>query len=489
MKAVLLGVLLGAVVVFDPFITAYFLRDFSWLRDLPYLISIATALALGGILAVQAFAPGLVSTVIHDYYRYFPLLFLFAYQINGVSLASLDATEITIGIFMLLFLAGLFIRRDERFVSTPFNMLHLALGICVLISLASEFRIFQALKSVKPFVIFFLLVNFLPRGNLAHSTVRWLVILAMFSAAFCLVQELAWVSTQTLLSLVEQEELQRMFEDTPIGPIFRVPGLMVGYRPMALYLATALMFVLSSLLWRQEQQSLMPRRWLIFGLVLIVPALALTTAKDIFLGIGAAIPLMLVMQRPNRLMMATLVGLVGVLALVVATAIIPGNIDTTVDLTRTVPKTEQERIRLDRDSIEGFLHSPYTWTGRGIGSGKRYTAHPLGWPAHNAFILVAAELGVVGLAIFLLIYILAFARAIALNIIVTSGPYLPIVRGLMCALVVGLVGVQFTAAFLDIFVWTIFAIVEAIWFMANKRNLGQSAPAPALAPESPSGPN
>lgn len=480
MKAVLLGLVVGALVVVDPFLTAYLLRDFSPLRDLPFLFSITAALTLGAVFAVRAFKPGLVATVIQDYYRYFPVLFLLAYQFTGVSAGPLDPTEIVIGVFMLLFLAGLFIRREQRFVSTPFNMLHLALGICIVVSLASEVKFFGFLKSFKPFVVFFLMVTFLPRENLTRDFLRWLLIFAMLSAAFCLVQELLWVTTQELLSVVKKEDLKRMFEDTPWGPLFRVPGLMVGYRPMALYLAVATMLSLSALLWRRETPPLLPRRWLLFGLVLIVPALVLTTAKDVLLGVSAALLLLLVLHRPTRLVPVALVGLAGALALLIATAIVPGNVDTAVDLTRTVPKTEQERIRLDRDSIEGFMHGPYTWTGRGIGAGARYTAHTLGWPAHNAFILAAAELGVAGLVVYLMIYGLVFARAVALNIAVTSGPFLPIVRGLLAVLVVVLVGAQFEAGYLDIFVWTIFATVEAIWFQVRRQAQAAAESPPLL---------
>ena len=472
----MLGLLLGVVVVFDPLITTYLLRDFSWLHDLPYLLSITTALAIGMAFAMRPFVAGIATATIHDYWRFFPLLFLLAYQFTGLAAGPLDATDILIGVFMLLFMAGLFIRRDQRFVSTPFNMLHLVFIICLAVSLVSEFKPTGFLRSLKPFVLFFLLVNFLPRENLIPTFVRWLLVLAMLSAAFGLVQELVWLTTQKTLSLLSEKDLEMMVETHFGVPIFRVPAMMTGYRPFALYLGIAMMLSVSALLWWKQGALLRPR-WLILGLCFIVPALVLTLSKDMLLGASAGLLLLLLMYKPKRFVpLALLTGLAGTLVLLVAIAIVPGNIDTAVDLTRTVPKSEVERIRLDRDSIEGFMHGPHLWTGRGVFSGYRYTAHTRHWPAHNAFILVAAEVGVAGLAVFLLIYGLAIARVVALNIVVRDGPYLPIVRSLLAIMVVILVGAQFEADYLEMFIWAIFATAEATWFLLRRNAVATTGP-------------
>ena len=469
MKALLLGLFVGTAVAFDPLVTSYLLRDFSSLRDLPYLLSFTMAIAIGMAFTLRRFAGGLVTTVIHDYWRAFPLLFLVAYQFTGMAAGPLDPTDVVIGVFILLFMAGLLIHPDQRFVSTPFNVLHLAFILCLAISLISEFKVTGFLKSLKPFILFFLLVNFLPRNNLIPLFLRWLLVLAMLSAAFGLVQEVMWLSSGTFLSPVAEEEFSLMLETHYGVPIFRIPGMMTGYRPLALYLGIALMLSLSALLWWKEG-PLLQRRWLIFGLWLIVPALMLTLSKDILLGVSAGVLLLLVMYRPKRFVpLAAVTGLAGAMIILVAVAVVPGNIDTAVNLTRTVPKAEVERIRLDRDSIEGFVHGPYFWTGRGVFAGARYTAHSRNWRAHNSFILVAAEVGVVGLTIFLLIYGFAIARVVALNIAVRDGPYLPIVRSLPAIMVVILIGAQFEASFLEMIIWAIFATAEAMWFVVRRQ--------------------
>jgi hypothetical protein len=476
-RTVLLGVLLGAVVVFDPLVTTYLLRDFSWLHGLPYLLSVTAALTVGAAFAGRRYAERFAATVIYDYSRYFPLLFLLAYQFTGVKAGPVDPTEVLIGIFIMLFLAGLFIHRDQRFVSSPFNVLHVALAICFAVSLISAFRPFYFLKGLKPFIVFFLLVNFLPRDNLIQTFLRWLLVLAMLSAVFALVQEIAWATTQTMVSLLPEKELKLMFEEHFGIPIFRPPAMMASYRVFAMYLATALVLSVSALLWRKEEAPLLRPRWLVLGLCVIVPALVLTLAKDIAIGYIAGLALLLVMRRPTRYVPAMLLaGLAGALVILTVIAIVPGNVDTALDHSRTVPRSEQERFRLDRDSIEGFLHGPYFWTGRGIGSAYKYTAHSRRWPAHNAFILAAAELGVAGLTIYLAIYGLVIARVVALNIVVTSGPYLPVVRSLLPIMVVVLAGAQFEASYLDVFIWTIFAVAEGIWFQVRRQAVVTTEP-------------
>ena len=468
MRAALLGSLLGTLVVLDPFVTAYLLRDFAPLRYLPYVLSLSLALAVGAMYVVRAFVPGLAGAVINDYYRSFPLLFLLAYQLNGVKAGPLDPTEVVIGIYLFVFLAGLFARSGERFVSTPVNMLNIGLGVCILLSLVSQFDPFGLLKSPKPFVVFFLLVNFLARDQFALTFLRALVVLAVLSALFGLVQELAWITTQEVLSPLPKENLKRMFEETSAGSVLRVPAMMVSYRSLALFLAMATMLILSALLW-PHQLSAARRRWLIVGLLIILPALGLTFAKDILLGTALAIGLLLVLRRPVRIVHLALIGLAGAMAVAIAAAMLPGQVDTLLDLTHTIPRTEQERIRLDRDSIEGALHGPYLWTGRGVASGARYTAHVLGWPAHNAFILVTAELGLAGLALYLSIYGLIVARVIALNLVAAPGPYLPVARALLATMLIVLIGAQFEASYLDVFVWTIFATIEAVWFLVRRQ--------------------
>jgi hypothetical protein len=475
-KVLLLGVLLGALVAFDALITTYLLRDFSWLHDLPYLLSITTALTIGMAFAMRPFVAGLATMVIHDYWRSFPLLFLLCFQFTGVTLGTFDPTDIVVGVFLLLFLAGLFVDRDQRFVPTPFNVLFLALAICIAVSLASQFRLIAFVKSFKYFAVFFLLVNFLPRERLIQTFLRWLVVTAVLSAAFALVQELTWLSTRIVITPVPLKELEIQFEPHFGVLMYRVGAMMVNYQDLGLYLAIATILSVSALLWRKEAALLRPR-WLIVGLCLMCPALFLTFSSPVYLGISVGLPLLLLMRWPTRLVpVALAAGIVGALAIVAVIAIVPGNVDTAVDLTRTVPKAEIERIRLNRDTIEGFLHGPYFWTGRGIDSGYRYTAHTRHWPAHNAFILAAAEIGVFGLVVYIMIWGLVVARVVSLNIVVRRGPYLFVVRALPAILLVCLSQLSFHGQYFNNLVWPMFALVEALWFQMHRQAVTTTEP-------------
>jgi len=216
---------------------------------------------------------------------------------------------------------------------------------------------------------------------------------------------------------------------------------------------------------------LLPRRWLIAGLLLICPALFLTFAKPVWIGCCLGIALLLLLRWPARGLSTALAGgLIGALALVTVMAVVPGKFDTAFDAVRNLREGKQvERVRLDRDTIEGFWHGPYFWTGRGINVGYRYTAHSRGWPAHNAFILVAAETGVVGLAVYLSIWGLAVARAVALNLVATPGPCLFVVRALLAILLVMLFQASAQGHYFDSLIWPMFALIEALWFHLRRQ--------------------
>jgi hypothetical protein len=311
--------------------------------------------------------------------------------------------------------------------------------------------------------------------------VKWIVILAVPSAAFALVQEAVWLGAHIAVTPVPQKELEIQIEEHFGVPMYRVAAMMVAYHNLALYLATALLLAISALLWRKEA-TLLPRRWLIVSLCVISPAIVLTFSNPIYIALSAGLPLLVLMRWPARGAIFAVVGsLACALALAGAIAIVPGNVDTAVDLAHTVPKAEIERIRLDRDTIEGLLHGPYLWTGRGVGSGNRFTAHSRGWPAHNAFILAAAELGVFGLILYLMIWGLFIARVIALNIVVKDGPYLFVVRTLPAILFLFLVALSFHGLYFDNLVWPIFALVEALWFQVSRRSPTTAEPRSMLS--------
>jgi hypothetical protein len=470
MKALLLGTVFGALVALDPVLTTYLFSDFPWLHGFPYALSVAIALTACAAFAALRFLPPLASTVIRDYWRYFPALYLLCFQFNGMAAGqTLDPTELVTAAFIPLFVAALLIQRDQRIVATPFNALHVALAVCLAVSLASEFKPASFIKSFKYFVVFFLLVNCLVRENVTRTFVRWLVILAVPSAVLGLAQEFFWLTTDSVISPIPAKEIEIMFETHFGVPMFRVGAMMVSYQDLALYLATAFFLSLSALLWRQEAM-LLRRPWLLVALLVICPALFLTFSKPIYMGCCFGLLLLVLLRWPARaLSIATVGGLIGALALVTAIAVVPGKVDTVLDAARDAPKSEVERIRLDRDTIEGFLHGPYFWTGRGINVGYRYTAHSRGWPAHDAFILVAAELGVVGLAIYVAIWGLAIARVVALNVVVNEGPFLFVVRALPGILLLILFQALFQGHYFDSFIWPMFALTEALWFQVRRQ--------------------
>ncbi|MGH8639575.1 MAG: hypothetical protein ACREUZ_20775, partial [Burkholderiales bacterium] len=225
MTVLLLGVMIGLLVALDPLLSTYLLRDFPWLHDLPYALSISAAAMGGAAFATRRVLIDFGAATIRDYWRYFPLLFLVSYQFTAVASGPLDPTDALVAVFMALFLAGLFVDRDQRFLSTPFNMLHLVIMICITISLVAAYKPAGFVRSLKPFVLFFLLVNFLPRENVLPTFIRWIVVLGMVTAGFALLQEAVWLSSAIALSPLSPAEIEMMMETIAGTSVLRVPAL------------------------------------------------------------------------------------------------------------------------------------------------------------------------------------------------------------------------------------------------------------------------
>jgi len=188
-------------------------------------------------------------------------------------------------------------------------------------------------------------------------------------------------------------------------------------------------------------------------------ALLLTQAQDVLLGFFVALMFLLILRRPRYIFHFAVVILLLAVVLFTLFAYLPGKGDTISYVVRDIPKTERERIQLDREGIQGFVHGNYKLSGRSYGN--RYTANVHDWPAHNGFILILDEAGIFGFIIYLGMYIWVLFRLICLNLVVKDPAYLPIVRGLLCGIIIYFIGVQFTASYVEPFLWILFALTES----------------------------
>jgi cell division protein FtsW (lipid II flippase) len=121
------------------------------------------------------------------------------------------------------------------------------------------------------------------------------------------------------------------------------------------------------------------------------------------------------------------------------------------------------RIELDREGIEGFLDTDiyHMLFGAGMGYAARYTSHYRNWPAHNAFILAADEIGLLGLLAYLALYIIAGLRLISANLLARDPLDKAITRGLLCGFIGIVIQFQFYAGYIDLIIWFYLGLIES----------------------------
>ena len=122
----------------------------------------------------------------------------------------------------------------------------------------------------------------------------------------------------------------------------------------------------------------------------------------------------------------------------------------------------EDRIEMDRQGLEGFLHGSFFLIGQGTGNGKKYTSHHRGWPAHNAFILAADELGIFGLLVYLSLFIFAIYRLIFINLAAKELQDKVISKGLLCGFIAYCIILQFHAGYIEVPLWLYLGIIESM---------------------------
>lgn len=478
--AIGLGVFFGVFVTFDPYLLGQVLRfveaivGSSWteyLKLLPFELSGLLLLLIGGAFLAPMFLPTMARFVVNNKELSFVAAILIGYQTTALKVAIVDASEVAIGLFLALMLLDEFSGREVKMAATPIDLLNILLLASVLLSSinglsVSTFRVF-----VKALVIFFLLFNFLYSKELVPTAVKIFIAATSLSSAFGIVQEIAYMIDQTLLvGAIPEDVLMRMFESTPLGPMFRVPALMEGYRIFAIILGVAIPLAISLLMFPNTMVKARWERRLLYGeCLLMLVALGLTLAKDVVIGLFLALALLSVIRFSRFILHFAAVGLVGVAVLLLLLAYLPGGTENFYYLVTEVPKAERERIVLDREGILGLWRGDYFWLGRGLGRGFWYTSHVLLWPAHNAFILAADELGMIGFALYAGLFLWGSYRLLEMNLSVRDPVYLPVARGLLAGWIVYIVGSQFQASFVEPFLWMVLALIESTALILKRR--------------------
>lgn len=461
------GVAIGCLVIFDPYGTTC-IGHLIGIKLFPFTFVLLVSIVIVSLFFLLTYLGKYLSKVAENKELLFVIFYIVGYQTNSLQLGIIDMSDLALGVFLVVVLIDAFVKEKKSFINTPINLFNLLLLVFILLPLV-HLRVPSRTQFiyVKIVLMFFLMVNALYSKELVIKCVKWLIIITSFSAVFAIFQEFMWVTTGTLVTgMIPKAELKRMFE----GGLFRVPALMLSYRIFAIILAATLIITISLLIFPNSLVTGMKKKIYLYSVsFLMFGALLLTLAKDVLLGFFVALIFLLILRRPRYIFHFAVVILLLAAVLFTLFAYLPGKGDTISYVVRDIPKAERERIQLDRDGIQGFVRGNYKLSG--CGKGGKYTDNALGWPAHNAFILILDEAGIFGFIIYLGMYIWVLFRLVCLNLVVKDTAYVPIVRGLLCGIIIYIIGAQFTAGYIEQFLWILFALTESTALILAKNQV------------------
>lgn len=449
-----LGLLLGLLIFADPYISAS-LHLKALGVDSPFVLSLSIFISF---IVVFILAISIKKLITLDRAKTFIVLYIVGLQTMGLSpIPKLDGSNLVIlGYLTVFFVSSMVEQRDTRI--TTLDFLNLCFLFTLFLSLVNG-NIGSGLGIITAIFVSistFLIINLCSKDYLLRFLIKSLLVVTTLSAIFAIFQEAVFIFTGTCLTgFIEKEEFRHMFETNSLGTFFRVSAFTSTYAFFAQFLVTSIVIGLNILLYfllNRKQKILLS---IALGLMFI--ALILTFSRYSLLALFVIIPIILFVRWPRYSLHFVSLFMLSVIMLYMS-----GYYKDLFDMIVQEIKWGEFRIRLqvDREGIYGFLYQ-HPWVGAGVGKSGEYASHFYGWGAHNNFIRVAGDTGILGLIPYCLIISYSLIRAIVINLRVHDPVDKGMARGLLFSLCTLLIMMQFDSVYLAIYLWFLMSVIMA----------------------------
>lgn len=466
-----IGFLLGLLILVEPYISPYVSLEIIGM-DIPYIFSLLVVFFC--IICFILFF--LVNKIItHDKAKTFIILYIVSLQAVALSpLPKINIDDIVLLAYLIMFIISRAV--EQKGVKVTFLDV-LNLGFLSVLIIPTVYAIYERTDSVvgfitavKSVVLSFLIINFCSNKELLKLLIKWLIITTCISAIIGIVQEaLFFLAGVSLVGFIQQKEFHRMFESTSQGPLLRIPAFTGTYAFLVYSLASGIVITLNVLLYLELSRKRKTLLYAVLGIMFI--ALILTFSRFTLLAFFIIASLIFFVRWSNYSF-----HMVPVIVLSVLLLYITGYYkDIYASILHEVQWGEfRIRLQLDSDGIYGFFNQ-YPWIGRGMGLGNRYTSNFNHWGAHNAFIRVADDAGLLGLFAYCLLIFYSLVRVILLNIRIQNLVDVDkgIVRGLLFSFCIFLIMIQFDSTYLVIYLWFFMGAINAAYliYASEERNI------------------
>jgi len=454
----ILGGLAGTLISLDAFMASYLhLMHFSDLFP-PYLLSfVIFSLGIGFIIGIIVTVNNL-ARIWQKKEAVFAIVLIISSQVKGLtSIGFLDFSDLVIFIFLIILLVENFNNLQYKIIVTPLFVLTLILIFAIVLSYTNEVSatkssIVSLIGPIKSLLTILLILNLIRGKKDALFSLKAFIIVTLFSGIIGAAESLLYLFTGIGFHTNKFD-----FEHTPFGLFLRSQAFFGHIHGLAATLTLALA-ILFFILLAHRINIFWKKRTVMLLFVITFIALVFTFYKASLIAFGLIFIIGIFIRKPSYFIHITM-GLLLIIILVY----LSGLGDYVVEsISRQLYTGDfKSRLELDKAGIEGFLHE-HPIVGAGMGNNRIYTPHPSAWPAHNAFIQVADEIGVIGLISYCLIYVYLFYRLIITNFLLKDKKDRIIIQSLLLSLIAFFTIAQFEPLAYNFWFWMYFGLLECI---------------------------
>lgn len=458
--ALLLGILAGAIVTFDPYLVNILAsgRANNVLKLYPYEFSSLLFLLVPLLFISLRFFP----QIKYNFEKSFIFTFLLSYHtVNLARISVLETTDIVVAMFTLLFFIKVFMGGDLP-IDKTLIMLSVAFIFSILpSSINSRPPMFFVswVKACKMVLICLLLSASINKKSDIKYYVKWFIVLAVISSFVAIIQQAIFLSTDVLLvGTLETSQTTHNYELTSIGSFYRFSGFVAGYKVFSNILILALMLILNYFLYDRTITN-KNKVLLIVSSGLMFTALIFTFSKDALLVLSVGVIFSILLKRPYLIL-----HLFAIFLLLFAVFIVTGILEDIYTAIATEFEIGEFRVRKQflREGLYGFVYK-HPWIGVGIERSTLYTSYFLRWQPHHGLLVALDEAGILGLFVFLLILGYALHKTILLTKMVHELSYKWVVRGFFVGFVCFMITINFHPTYMDNLIWIYLGVINGMY--------------------------
>ena len=459
----MIGLFIGFLIVSENYIIkilASFTPDVHSLRLFPFEVPLIICL-LGTVIFVFVLNINRINMLlIEKREKVFIILLIAGLHLVGIIPGKIDTSDLVFGALIVWWLVTVFVNKGYKISGAPLHFLNIAMLITAILSMThgGVGVIFSMLPLIKAIVSSFFITDIVRRKEWTVYFIKTLLVITALSALIGIFQEMVFLARGTILFTVDPKFLGLILEPTPFGTFLRVPAYTGMHLYLANYLVISLLIGLNAFLYLKDDLTRKEKLFLKVAMMLMSVALILTFSKTNMAGLAAGVALSVLIKWPQRLIHFVMV----LLLVVVGTYYTPGLWDKVHN--QVVSNLELKgdiglRVNLMKRGIEGVYYK-YPFLGAGVGRGKDYTQDVL-WGTHNAFILAADDVGIIGFLVFLSLFVYAFMRMISTIPMTKKPDEKAILIALLSGFIAYVINIQFQPDFLSYYNWILIGFIES----------------------------